>query len=323
MVELDEIETQHPCAITGSKSAIVICQKDRHGKALRNVISKKSGLIFVDPVPFKSTEDFYKTEYRKSYKGVHQPKPKHIYRAGRIALQRFSRVEKYLPDSASCLDAGSSSGEFVYLLKNRGFNAVGVEANIPYAKYSQLELQIPVTISPFSQFTTKQKFDLITMFHVLEHLEFPERDLAHLRQFLKPNGYFIIEVPNILYPNMSFLHKWHPGHLFSFTDQTLSLIMEKAGFETVSCAPVDNGGNLWGVFRIKESKNGIHILSTSKSHYSSIFKTLMKQRFIYYINPYNLFKFVIKLSSAFSEKVQTFGLSGKEILDKLFHNRST
>ena len=76
-------------------------------------------------------------------------------------------------------------------------------------------------------------------------------------------------------------------------------------------------------FRIKESKNGIHILSTSKSHYSSIFKTLMKQRFKYYINPYNLFKFVIKLSSAFSEKVQTFGLSGKEILDKLFHNRST
>lgn len=323
MVELDNIETQHPCAITGSRSAIVICQNDRHGQALRNVISKESGLIFVDPVPFESTEDFYKTEYRKSYKGVHQPKSKHVYRAGRIALQRFSRVAQYIPYSASCLDAGSSSGEFVYLLTSRGFNAEGVEANIPYAKYSQSELQIPVTISPFSKFKTGQKFDLITMFHVLEHLEFPERDLAHLRQFLKPNGYFIIEVPNILYPNMSFPHKWHPGHLFSFTDQTLSLLMEKAGFETVSCSPIDNGGNLWGVFRRKESKNGKPILSTSKSLYSSIFETLMKQRAKYYFNPYNLFKFVGKLSSAFSEKVQASGLSGKEILDKLFQSRST
>lgn len=161
------------------------------------------------------------------------------------------------------------------------------------------------------------------MFHVLEHLEFPERDLANLGQFLKPNGCFIIKVPNILYPNMSFLHKWHLGYLFSFADQTLSSLTEKADFETVSCSPIDNGGNLSGVFRRKDSKNIKPILLSSKSLYSFIFETLMRQRVKYYFNSYNLFKVVGCLSSAFSEKVQTFGLSGKEIPDKLFHNRSS
>ena len=49
-------------------------------------MSVESGLIYVDPVPFKNTEEFYKTDYRKSYKGVHSPKPKHVYRAGNVAL---------------------------------------------------------------------------------------------------------------------------------------------------------------------------------------------------------------------------------------------
>lgn len=137
MAELDIIVTQHPCAITGSKSAFMICQKDRHGETLRNVISKDFGLIFVDPVPFESTENFYKTEHKKSYKGVHQPKSKFVYCAGRIAVQRFSIVAQYIPQSAPCLDAGSNNGEFVYLLKSRDFNAEGVEANILYTNYNQ------------------------------------------------------------------------------------------------------------------------------------------------------------------------------------------
>ena len=73
---------------------------------------------------------------------------------------------------------------------------------------------ISVSISPFSEYQTDEKFDLITIFHVLEHLENPVRDLSCLAGFLKPDGKLVIEVPNILYPDMAFSHKWHPGHLF-------------------------------------------------------------------------------------------------------------
>ena len=207
------IKASRPCPISGTSDAYEVGSRDRHGQPLRNIISADSGLIYVDPVPFENTEEFYKTEYRKSYKGVHQPKPKHVYRAGNVALQRFSRLSKLLSHGARCLDAGSSSGEFVYLLRKRGFDAHGVEANLPYAEYSQKELGISVCISPFSEYQTDERFDLITMFHVLEHLENPVCDLSSLAGFLKPDGKLVIEVPNILYPDMSFTHKWHPGHL--------------------------------------------------------------------------------------------------------------
>ena len=78
-------------------------------------------------------------------------------------------------------------------------NAQGVEANIPYAEYSQVSsfeiASLPYHHSP--NLDTEEKFDLITMFHVLEHLEHPLRDLSHLGKLLKPGGYFVIEVPHI------------------------------------------------------------------------------------------------------------------------------
>ena len=86
------VTTSRPCPISNSNAAWVVSDHDRHGKKLRNVLSTNSGLIFVDPVPFENTEEFYKSEYRKSYKGVHQPKPKHIYRAGRLALKEFQEL---------------------------------------------------------------------------------------------------------------------------------------------------------------------------------------------------------------------------------------
>ena len=138
---------------------------------------------------------------------------------------------------------------------------------MPYAEYSQAELKIPVTISPFSQFQPEQKFDLITMFHVLEHLENPVLDLAHLGQFLNPGGILSLRCPTLSYADMAFRHKWHPGHLFSFSATTLSMLMEKAGFETVSCSPIGDAGNLWGVFKTSDQKK---LLSTKFSKPASV-----------------------------------------------------
>jgi 2-polyprenyl-3-methyl-5-hydroxy-6-metoxy-1,4-benzoquinol methylase len=308
------IKASRPCPISGTADAYEVCSRDRHGQPLRNIISADSGLIYVDPVPFENTEQFYKTEYRKSYKGVHQPKLKHVYRAGNVALQRFSRLSKLLPKGARCLDAGSSSGEFVYLLSKRGFDARGVEANLPYAKYSQKELGISVSISPFSEYESDEKFDLITMFHVLEHLEYPVRDLCCLAGFLKPGGKLVIEVPNILYPNMAFSHKWHPGHLFSFTDQSLSMLLQKSGFKVISCHSIGDKGNLWGIFEVaKQGK-----LEVQPSLALQNFDELENGRWKYFLNVQNYFKFIPKMLNQLVEKKATKAKKGKEILDELY-----
>ena len=310
------VRTTRPCPISGSSNAFVVCNNDRHGKELRNVISQESSLIFVDPVPFDDTEEFYRNDYREQYKGVSSPKGKHVFRAGRNALIRFRKINELINFHGSVLDAGSSSGEFVYLLKSRGFSAMGLEANEGYAKFSKNELAINVSIEPFSEFSHDRKFDVITMFHVLEHIENPLNDLGHLIKFLKPGGHLIIEVPNILYKSMAFRNKWHPGHLFSYCKISLQDLANKLGLKAIFCDSIEDGGNLFGVFQNVTEENPPAI--TSRISHDMKLQLLKRQGMLYRFNPLNYVKLFKKLGRLIHEKFKTNGKTAKEILDELY-----
>jgi hypothetical protein len=148
------------------------------------------------------------------------------------------------------LDAGASSGEFVYLMKSLGHAAAGIEPHVGYATHAMTRLGLDVTNCTFSEFSYEgNPFQLITLFHVLEHLERPVEDLFRLSRLLDPSGLFVIEVPNILYRGMKFSHKWHAGHLNGFTTNSLKATAAMAGLEAISCGEIGDGGNLFGVFR--------------------------------------------------------------------------
>ena len=316
MHNLISVNTKRACPLSNSHSAYVVSDKDRHGKNLRNVISKESGLIFVDPIPFENTEEFYKKEYPKSYKGIITPKRKHIYRAGKNALSRYNRIKSTVDIGDTILDAGSSSGEFVYLLKSRGHKAKGLEANQGYAMFGKEELGIDVEIKAFSEFESELKFDAITMFHVLEHLENPTYDLNHLISFLKPSGYLIIEVPNIMYAKMSFSNKWHPGHLFSYCQSTLYKLANKISMEVVFCEAIEDGGNLFSVFRKTSERNSPEV--ELRINPEGKINLLKKQKRDYFFNFQTYTKFFPKLLRLINEKYKSNRKNAKEILDSIY-----
>ena len=74
--------------------------------------------------------------------------------------------------------------------------------------------------------------DLVTLFQVLEHLSDPVEDIRSMSEFLKPDGLFVIEVPDILFPGMRIDHKWHDGHLYGFDWLTLEAVAAKAGLKS-------------------------------------------------------------------------------------------
>ncbi len=248
------VTTQRGNPLTGGHEAVVVATRDRHGMPLRNVCWTDSGFIGVDPIPMADVETFYKKEYRQEYKGAVSPSGRHVLRAGRVALGRFTRIREFFPEVAdkrlSTLDAGASSGEFVYLMSRLGHKASGVEAHEGYAGHSKEVLGLDVKSGVFSEFKVEGKrFDLITMFHVLEHLEFPVQEVARLAAALADDGVFVIEVPNILHRGMRFSHKWHRGHLSGFSARTLHATALRAGLQAVVCGEIGEGGNLFGVFR--------------------------------------------------------------------------
>jgi SAM-dependent methyltransferase len=80
-----------------------------------------------------------------------------------------------------------------------------------------------------------KRFDVVTLWHVLEHIKKPQNDLAEISRILKPNGALIIEVPNIegivaRFFKTDWFHLDPPNHLWQFTPMSLELLLEQNHF---------------------------------------------------------------------------------------------
>jgi len=233
-----------PCNLCGSTEVSVLANRSRSGEPLRTVICTRCGLVWSDPLPH-NPRDFYEDDYRVSYKGTYAPKPKHILRAGNVALSRHRKIERLLSKPRTILDIGSGGGEFSYLLQTLGHDVKGIEPNKGYAEYSIREYGLNVQVG-FVQDVMLQaeSFDLITIWHVLEHTENPFEVLVKLHTLLKPQGILVIEVPNIEATCQSPKSTFHAAHIFNFNIATLQKLTEKAGFAKMTHNVSADGGNI-------------------------------------------------------------------------------
>jgi 2-polyprenyl-3-methyl-5-hydroxy-6-metoxy-1,4-benzoquinol methylase len=207
----------------------VLSQISRSGKPLRTVICRSCGLVWSDPRPFDARH-FYEEEYRLAYKHTYAPKPKHVLRAGKVALSRLEKISQLLSSRKTVLDVGTGGGEFAYLLQSLGHQVSGVEPNRGYADYSVREYGLAVQVGFIQDRTFPlQSFDLITMWHVLEHTEDPGAVLAQLRSWLKPDGILVVEVPNVEATCQSPQSTFHEAHLYNFNVMSLRALAKKHG----------------------------------------------------------------------------------------------
>lgn len=240
------------CPCCGERSAQVIANRDgKTGEALITVSCNQCALGRIDPLPSdQALADWYATQYRQAYKSAVQPALRHVLRAGRNAQWRWQWLCQNTParqpepplSSMRSLDIGSSSGEFVYLLQTLGFQARGIEPHAGYASYAQSMLGVQVNNCTLQQGLSSEEadsLDLISMFHVLEHLAEPVAALRTLGEKLKSGGLLYIEVPNatrLCAPHYMFFR----AHTLYFTGPTLRNLLETAGFKLVAQSPDDS-----------------------------------------------------------------------------------
>jgi 2-polyprenyl-3-methyl-5-hydroxy-6-metoxy-1,4-benzoquinol methylase len=140
--------------------------------ALRVVFCEQCGLVQQSPVPAEEElKQYYSQDYRLDYKKIQVPKSCHVYRAGKTALHRIGFLKNNNIKSGRLLDIGAGGGEFVYLSGNSGFESEGIEPNRGYAGYSADKYKIAVKNGFLDDI--QDSYDVITMFHVLEHLSSP------------------------------------------------------------------------------------------------------------------------------------------------------
>ena len=233
-----------PCELCGALQGVELSSSGRGGASFRTVVCPECGLVFSDPFPH-DVREFYEKSYRLDYKGAYIPKLKHVLRAGLVALDRHRRLGAYFRPGARLLDIGSGGGEFIYLMRRLGLAAKGVEPNLGYAEYSRESLGLDVSVG-FIQDAAfpPASFDVMTIWHVLEHTEAPGAVLRSLAPMLSEGGSMIVEVPNIKAACQSPGGTFHVAHLYNFSASTLSALMAKSGLAPKASFLSPDGGNL-------------------------------------------------------------------------------
>ncbi len=155
-----------------------------------------------------------------------------------IRLFRRSRVrmaQRLMPAGGSTLDIGCGRGLYLRLLKERGFTVRGTELVAAGAGQD-----VPIDTGEVTPGRYPDgSFDLISMWHVLEHLTKPDVTLEACFRALKPDGVLLIAVPNYASAQArlggeQWLHLDLPRHIFHFTRPTLQRLLAAHGFRVVS-----------------------------------------------------------------------------------------
>ncbi len=234
-----------PCNLCGGAEVSTLSNRSRSGKPLRTVICRSCGLVWSDPRPHDAKQ-FYEEEYRLSYKNAYSPKPMHVLRAGHVALSRLEKIDRLLSGrKKTILDVGTGGGEFAYLLQSLGHRVSGIEPNKGYADYSIQEYGLAVQVG-FVQDAAfpPESFDLVTIWHVLEHTEDPGAVLALLRSWLKSDGRLVVEVPNVEATCQAPSSTFHEAHLYNFNVVSLRRLAKKHGLHEVWHLISRDGGNI-------------------------------------------------------------------------------
>jgi 2-polyprenyl-3-methyl-5-hydroxy-6-metoxy-1,4-benzoquinol methylase len=240
-----------PCELCENRNVEIVANRDRDASPLQVVMCSACGLVWNDPRPSaEALAAYYREEYRQDYKGTLEPKPRHTLRAVRVAIERCRQMKRDLPQGQPILDLGAGGGEVVYVLRQLGFDARGIEPNEGYARFARDHLQVPVTSGRWQEATIESgSLSAVTLFHVMEHLDRPLDAARLVWKWLRPGGLFWIEVPNVEAVCQAPAHRFHRAHLYNFNPETLAELGRRAGFEVVRTFTSADGGNVTAVLK--------------------------------------------------------------------------
>ncbi len=168
---------------------------------------------------------------------------------GTVGLKQFRRIIAWLYNKTAyrsipgyikdgtLLDIGCGLGSYLSILKKLGWNVQGVEKNKAAAQNAMVRFSIDVTEGSFDQIDfPSKKFDVVTLWHVLEHFKSPSAAIVKIRRLLKDDGSLIIGIPNFnSLDRVIFKEKWNgyeiPLHLHHFTPDTIQMLLKNYGFK--------------------------------------------------------------------------------------------
>jgi len=237
--------TYEACPLCGSKDISLSVSTEDYS------ISKESFEIFdCSSCSFRFTQHipspekigpYYQSDVYISHSDTKEGVVNKLYHSAREwMLNRKRNLVQSLTKGKRLLDVGSGTGYFLDHMQRHGYEVQGVEIDGDARKATKKKFGIKVEEpSTFLNGQLPDRVDVITLWHVLEHLHDMDGYMKSIRQQLADDGVVLIAVPNHASYDATYYKKhWAaydvPRHLWHFTPETVKRLAEKSGFQVIA-----------------------------------------------------------------------------------------
>ncbi|QWX83641.1 class I SAM-dependent methyltransferase [Cellulophaga sp. HaHaR_3_176] len=158
----------------------------------------------------------------------------------KINLKNKLKIVQNHTSGKKLLDVGAGTGDFLLVAKENGWIVNGVEPNLKAnGKASEKGLHLKTVLEDFSN----EKFDVITLWHVLEHVPNLTEQIKKLSNLLEEDGTLIIAVPNFKsFDALHYKNFWAafdvPRHLWHFSKTSISKLFQKEDIQLLKTYPM-------------------------------------------------------------------------------------
>lgn len=203
----------------------------------------KTGVHFTYPQPLNDLSRYYESENYISHTDGKKSLFEKIYQiAKQYNLDQKLKLIKKTTEGKSILDYGCGAGDFLQHMQTNGYKVTGMEPNPKAFEISQAKIGKENVVNCELK-EIKEKFDIITMWHVLEHIPNLNEILTELKKHLNPGGTLIIAVPNHLSFDANYYkEQWAaydvPRHLWHFNPNSIKMLINNFGMNIVNISPM-------------------------------------------------------------------------------------
>lgn len=158
-----------------------------------------------------------------------------------IALKnKLSLINNLSKNKGEILDIGAGVGDFLATAKQNGWDVTGIEPNDKARAIAQNK---GVYFAIQTDDLPDNSFDIITMWHVLEHIPNLEMQLNELKRLIKPNGKIIIAVPNFKSFDANYYQEYWaaydvPIHFWHFSKTAIKKLFNKHNIQLINILPM-------------------------------------------------------------------------------------
>lgn len=248
--------------------------------------------VFTNPIP-ENISRYYETPDYLSHNTGNNGLLGGLYSTLRnINIKRkYNLVTEYCP-KGSILDIGCGTGELLSFFNNKKWNTIGIEPNNSAKKFAKNNHGIKVFDEVKLDSLLPNSFDIISMWHVLEHVPDLHNRLSQISRLLKKGGAIFIALPNLSSPDsLKYKEYWSaldvPRHLYHFTQETFKQLISKHNMQLVHAEPMKFDSYYVSMLSEKYLKNRLYFPTAIINGFLSNKKAKKK-------NSYSSMIFVVK-----------------------------